>query len=174
MWQARYEPPERWAEVHVPIGSGRLVREGDDLVVVTFGNGVPMSLRAATRLAADGVSSRVFDLRWLAPLPVDDVLRHARETGRVLIVDETRASGGVAEALMAALIEGGFQGPVHRVAAHDTFIPLGDAANLVLVSEDEIVSAASSLAARAIQPVLPWDPPIVPPPWRGPLQPPMW
>ena len=56
-----------------------------------------MSLRAARRLASEGVGARVLDLRWLAPLPVDDLLREAAATGRVLVVDETRRTGGVSE-----------------------------------------------------------------------------
>ena len=63
----------------MPIGSGRArYGDGTDLTLVTFGNGVPMSLRVARRLAAGGIGARVFDLRWLAPLPVEELLREAR------------------------------------------------------------------------------------------------
>jgi 2-oxoisovalerate dehydrogenase E1 component len=106
-----------------------------------------LAMRAARRLAARGVSCRIFDLRWLAPLPLDAVVAHAIDVGRVLVVDETRRSGGVGEALMAALLEGGFAGRAERIAARDTFIPLGDAANTVLVSEDDIVAAAHHVLA---------------------------
>ena len=91
---------------------------------------------------------RVFDLRWLAPLPIDEVFTHADEGGRVLVVDETRHTGGVGEGVVAGLVEGGYAGPLSRVAARDTFIPLGEAANLVLVSEDEIIDAARRLCER--------------------------
>jgi 2-oxoisovalerate dehydrogenase E1 component len=80
-------------------------------------------------------------------MPIDEVLRHADQVGRVLVVDETRASGGVGEGIVAGLVEGGFRGPLRRVAAADSFIPLGDAANLVLVSVDEVVDAALELTA---------------------------
>ena len=60
-------------------------------------------------------------------------------------VDETRREGGVSEALLAALCEGGFRGGAARVASADSFIPLGDAANLVLVQEAEIEEAAREL-----------------------------
>jgi len=106
-----------------------------------------LSLRAARRLAAEGISCRVFDLRWLAPLPIGQVLEHARAVGRVLVVDETRHSAGVGEGVITGLVEGGFDGTIERVAARDTFIPLGDAANLVLVGEDEIVDGVRRLAA---------------------------
>jgi 2-oxoisovalerate dehydrogenase E1 component len=94
------------------------------------------------------VEARVLDLRWLAPLPIADLLREAGATGRVLIVDETRASGGVSEAVTTALVDAGYDGRVARVAASDSFIPLGDAAQHVLVSEAGIEKAAHDLAGR--------------------------
>ncbi|MFW2334456.1 thiamine pyrophosphate-dependent enzyme [Ilumatobacter sp.] len=150
VWLSPYAPPSTWPDEHVPIGSGRLVRDGDDVLIVTWANGLRMSLEAAKRLAAGGVSCRVFDLRWLAPMPIDEMLVHAADVGRVLVVDETRRSGGVGEGVIAGLVEAGFTGPMTRVAAADSFIPLGDAADLVLVSVDEIVDAASRLTGRVV------------------------
>jgi 2-oxoisovalerate dehydrogenase E1 component len=126
---------------HVPIGSGRTYGEGRDLTIVTFGNGLPMSLRVAARLP--GV--RVLDLRWLAPLPVEDLLREATATGRVLVVDETRRSGGVSEGILATLIDTGYTGALARVTSEDSFVPLGNAARQVLLSEETIESAARNL-----------------------------
>jgi 2-oxoisovalerate dehydrogenase E1 component len=100
-----------------------------------------MSLRVAARL--DGV--RVLDLRWLAPLPVEDLLREARATGRVLVVDETRRSGGVSEGVLAALVDAGFNGRLARVTSEDSFVPLGDAARQVLLSEATVEAAARAL-----------------------------
>jgi 2-oxoisovalerate dehydrogenase E1 component len=136
--------------VDAPVGRARLHPAADSagLTVATFGNGVPMSLRVARRLAGQGVSVEVLDLRWLAPLPVADLLERARATGRVLVVDETRHSGGVGEGILAALVEGGFDGPLARVSARDSFIPLGAAAQHVLVDADDIEKAAVTLAAR--------------------------
>ncbi|MGH3410845.1 MAG: transketolase C-terminal domain-containing protein, partial [Streptosporangiaceae bacterium] len=141
-WVARYDPPAAWAAGHVPIGRARLYGDGTDLTIVTFGNGLRMCLRAARRLHADGIRCRVLDLRWLAPLPVDDLLREASVTGRVLVADETRRTGGVSEGVLSALADAGFTGRVSRVASEDSFIPLGDAANAVLLSEAAIESAA--------------------------------
>jgi 2-oxoisovalerate dehydrogenase E1 component len=141
-WLARYVGPEGWGGAHVPIARGRTYGDGTDLSIITFGNGVPMSLRVARRLAETGIGARVLDLRWLAPLPTEDILREARESGRVLVVDETRTSGGVAEGVIAALVDAGFDGRIRRVSAWDSFIPLGDAANHVLVSEAGIEKAA--------------------------------
>jgi 2-oxoisovalerate dehydrogenase E1 component len=130
----------------VPIGRARTYGDGTDLTILTFGNGLRMSLRVARKLESLGVHPRVVDLRWLAPLPVDDMLREAGATGRVLIVDETRATGGVGEGVLAELLEHGYTGAVERVASRDSFIPLGDAALQVLLSEDTIEAAAIKLA----------------------------
>jgi 2-oxoisovalerate dehydrogenase E1 component len=144
-WTAPYAPPSAWVHEHIPLGAPNVVREGDDVLVVTWGNGRFLAQRAAERLAADGVGCRILDLRWLAPMPIDEVVRHATSVGRVLVVDETRRTGGAGEAVVAGLAESGFTGPVRRVAGLDSFIPLGDASRLVLVSEDDIVEAVCSL-----------------------------
>jgi 2-oxoisovalerate dehydrogenase E1 component len=131
---------------HVPVGSARAYGEGGDLTIVTWANGLHLSSRVAYRLAEEhGIRSRVLDLRWLAPLPVEDIVREASATGSVLVVDETRRTGGVSEGIVAELVDAGFAGRVARVASKDSFVPLGDAARLVLVSEDEIEDAALRL-----------------------------
>lgn len=137
----RWLTPYRDGEPAV-LGRGRVYGEGDELLIVTFANGVPMSLRVAARLAG---RARVLDLRWLAPLPVMDLVREARACHHVLVVDETRATGGVGEGVVAALADAGLT--ASRVASKDSFIPLGPAAELVLLSEAEIEAAA--LAALA-------------------------
>jgi 2-oxoisovalerate dehydrogenase E1 component len=144
-WLEPYQPPSGWAASHVPVGQARLHRDGTDLTIVTFGNGLLLSLRAAARLAADGIWSRVLDLRWIAPLPVADIVREANVTGRVLVADETRRSGGVSEGVITALTDAGFGGRIARVASEDSFIPLGDAAAEVLLSEQSIEAAARDL-----------------------------
>src|SRR5699024_4346459 len=133
------------ASAHVPVGSARIHGDGNDLTLVTFGNGLPMSLRVARRLGERGVGVRVLDLRWLAPLPTDDLLAAAEATGKVLVVDETRRSGGVSEPVVTALVDRGFGGKVARVCSEDSFIPLGDASQHVLLDEDAIESAALRL-----------------------------
>ncbi len=65
------------------------------------------------------------------------------------MVDETRRSGGISEGVLAAMVDAGFEGPMARVTSKDSVIPLGDAAQLVLVSEAEIDVAARALVERA-------------------------
>ena len=60
------------------------------------------------------------DLRWLAPLPMEEVLREASATGRTLVVDETRRTGGVGEGIVAELLDGGYAGRLARVASKDS------------------------------------------------------
>jgi 2-oxoisovalerate dehydrogenase E1 component len=146
-----YEPDDRgWLGEYspdgvVPLGSARMHGEPADLAIVTYGNGLRMSLRVARRLREQGVGVGVLDLRWLAPLPWDDIRLAAARSGRVLIVDETRHSGGVGEGVLSLLVESGYRGRIGRVASKDSFIPLGAAANLVLLGEHEISAAAHAL-----------------------------
>jgi 2-oxoisovalerate dehydrogenase E1 component len=142
LWLATPDP-----SAHVPIGVARTYGDGRTFTILTFGNGLFMSLRVARRLHASGIFARVVDLRWIAPLPVDDILREANATGAVLVVDETRQSGGVAEGVLATLIDGGFTGRMARVTSKDSFIPLGEAAKLMLLSEAEIEAAVHRLLA---------------------------
>src|SRR5262245_222114 len=145
-WLAPYPAPPQWADEHVAVGRARTYGVGGDLTIVTFGNGLRMSLRVARSLAiAHGIGCRVVDLRWLAPLPVEDVLREAMATGRVLIADETRRSGGVSEGVIAALADANFGGLVARVTSEDSLIPLGPAASAVLLSEAAIEAAGARL-----------------------------
>jgi 2-oxoisovalerate dehydrogenase E1 component len=58
----------------VSIGRARTYGDGTDLTMLTFGNGLRMSLRVARRLESLGIRARVVDLRWLAPLPVNDMI----------------------------------------------------------------------------------------------------
>jgi 2-oxoisovalerate dehydrogenase E1 component len=149
-WLAPYAPPGDWAGAHVPIGRARTypVGSAEDLTILTYGNGVRMSLRVAAQLATQGYGARVVDLRWLSPLPAADLVREAAATGRVLIVDETRRSGGVGEGVLAALVDGGFVGAARRIASADSLVPLGPAVEHVLIGEDAITQGAHALLAR--------------------------
>jgi 2-oxoisovalerate dehydrogenase E1 component len=143
-WLFDYPAPNLAA----PFGEGRVYQpDAKDLLIVTFGNAVPMSLRAARVLEAQtGKRTRILDLRWLKPLNGAWIAEHAREIGRVLVVDEGRRTGGLAEEIFTAIDEHAGPGLARRrVAGEDTYIPLGAAANLVLVSEADILNAARAL-----------------------------
>ncbi len=138
----------RLGEVNVIEDSGR---DAEDLAIVTYGNGTYLSRRAARRLADHGVNARIVDLRWLTPLPVDAMIAAIGARRNVLVVDECRRTGSPSEEILAALADRGAPGAVSRVTGVDTYIPLGPAADTVLVSEDAIVAAALDLAGRKMQ-----------------------
>ncbi|HEX5664842.1 MAG TPA: transketolase C-terminal domain-containing protein, partial [Xanthomonadaceae bacterium] len=143
-WLTGYPEPDQ----AMTLGEGRVYGEGDDLVIFTFGNGVPMSLRAARAIERKhGWKTRVVDLRWLVPLNDAYIREQAATAKRILIVDEGRRSAGVGEGIITAVVEGGYGArPFRRVVGADTFTPLAGAAFLVIPSEEEIVAAADSLA----------------------------
>ncbi len=144
-WLFPYPAPEQALE----LGQGRVYGEGnDDLVVFTYGNGVPMALRAARAIeAAQGWKVRVVDLRWLVPLNAAYVAEQARGARRIIVLDEGRHSAGVGEGVITALAEAGFGAvPLRRVTGADTYTPLAGAALLVLPGDNDVVSAAAELA----------------------------
>ncbi len=148
-WLTSYPAPG----TAMTLGEGRVydVERSDpvvDMVVFTYGNGVPMSLRAMKRVEADtGWKVRVVDLRWLVPLNEAFIVAQAKGAKRILIVDEGRRSASVGEGIITALVEAGMgQIPQARVVGADTYTPLAGAAFLVLPGEDDIVAAARGLA----------------------------
>ena len=144
LWTAGYSADP------VPLGEVGLYGEPGtaDLLIATYGNGVHLSLRAAAALEQHGITTSVLDLRWLTPLPLASLAAVSEQARRVLVVDEGRASGGVGESVVAALVDAGCAAPLARVASADSYVPLGPAAGLVLLSEDDIVTAARRLVAR--------------------------
>ena len=143
-WQFAYPPPGE----AMALGEGRVYHEAaDDLAIITFGNGVPMALRAARTIEREyGWQVRVVDLRWLVPLNEAFVVDQARSAHRVIVLDEGRRSAGVGEGVITALVEAGLgDKPLRRVVGADTYTPLAGAALLVLPGEADIVAAADSM-----------------------------
>lgn len=146
LWTAPYDPPGASGDAG-RIGTVRTYGEGTDVLVVTFGNGVPMCRRAAAVVEADGIGATVLDLRWLSPLPVDDLMEHAARFSRILVADETRQSGGVAEAVVATLVDRSYSGRVRRLTSADTFVPLGPATQHVLLDQRQVEQGIRDLLA---------------------------
>src|SRR5579859_1023911 len=144
-WQFGYPAPGE----AMTLGEGRIYNEeANDLVVFTFGNGVPMSLRAAKTIEAElGWKVRVVDLRWLAPLNDNFIAAQAKSAKRIIVLDEGRKSAGVGEGIITAIVEGGSGAtPLERVVGADTYTPLAGAALLVLPGDADVVAAARKLA----------------------------
>jgi 2-oxoisovalerate dehydrogenase E1 component len=143
-WSFAYPAPDQ----AIAIGEPRLYgEENTDLLIVSYGNAIPMSLRVAKQLEAErGIRTRVMDLRWLQPLNDAAIAEQGRQCARILVVDEGRKSAGPGEGVITALVEGGCGGtPIARVCGTDTYTPLAGAANLVLPSDASIKAAAEAL-----------------------------
>lgn len=147
LWRFPYPPPGESVE----LGRARIYGADEpDLTIVSWSNGLWRSLQAAHVLSTrHGIAAEVIDLRWLAPIDLDAVVSRGTRSGRILIVDEGRATGGVSEGLVASIVDATADGPdrpaIRRYCAADSFIPLGPAADHVMPSTDGIVTRAIDL-----------------------------
>jgi 2-oxoisovalerate dehydrogenase E1 component beta subunit len=113
-------------EYTVPIGKAKVVREGTDLTIVTYGAMVWVALEAAGTLAEEGASVEVVDLRTLLPPDRETVCESVKKTSKVLLLHEDTRTGGMAGELAASIGESVFEyldGPIVRVTAPDTPVP---------------------------------------------------
>ena len=136
----------------VPLGEADVKRPGRDLTIVTISHMVQKALRAALRLAAQGIEAEVIDLRTLAPLDLGTVLRSVRKTNRVVIAHEACRRGGFGGELAAQIQEEAFDfldAPIQRVGALDVPIPYSKPMEeYVIPDEERIVTAARRVLGR--------------------------
>jgi len=117
-------------------------KDGKELAIITYGNGYYLSRQAEKELDID---LRIIDLRWLCPLPNQEILKAVRKCKNILIIDECRKTGSISEELMALLHD---RKNVTRHTAEDSFIPLGKAYASTLPSKDSIIKAAKDLVTK--------------------------
>ncbi|MEM6595516.1 MAG: thiamine pyrophosphate-dependent enzyme [Pseudomonadota bacterium] len=139
-WMTIYPQP---GEV-IGLGEVGTDGQGEDLAIVSFANGYYLSLQAAQKLRAEGIGVRVIDTRWLSPLPEAALLEAVSDAKQILIVDETRRSGGVSEALTTLFAERSDL-PTTRLAAEDSFIATGPAYGATMPSAQSIYAAAKAV-----------------------------
>ena len=139
-WMTRYPAVDR----SIKLGDVGVHGDGTDLAIVTFGNGYYLSRQAERRLAAAGHAVRVIDMRWLSPLPDDALVAAVAGCKAILIVDECRRTGGVAEGLMALFAERAAV-PVSRITSADSFIATGPAYAATMPSQGSIFDAACAM-----------------------------
>lgn len=144
-WASQYPS----AHQSMSVGELGVSDAGNDptFCIVTYGNGYYLSRQAADFLAEKHkVKLRVIDLRWLAPLNEAAILIACEGIEQVLIVDECRKTGSISEALFTLFVESNQQPKqLARITAEDSFIPLADAANLVLPSKQSIIDKVLSM-----------------------------
>lgn len=138
------------AEDHiVEIGKAAVLREGTDVTITAFSLPVKYALEAAEKLAAEGISAEVIDLRTLRPLDKETIFKSLRKTHRLVSVEEGWPYSGIGAEISALIMEEAFDlldAPVLRVTGKD--IPLPYAANLeplALPSGDDVVQAVRCL-----------------------------
>lgn len=136
----------------VPIGKARVWRQGDDVTIVSFGIGMKYALEAADKLAEDGISAEVIDLRSLRPIDYDTVLASVMKTNRCVTVEEGWPVGSIGNHLSATIMEKAFDyldAPVINCTGKD--VPMPYAANLeklALLTTDEVVAAVKQVTYR--------------------------
>jgi pyruvate dehydrogenase E1 component beta subunit len=126
----------------VELGRAEVRRSGTDVTLVALASTVPTALTAAERLAADGISAEVVDLRCLIPMDVTAVLESVGRTSRLVTVEENPHQGGWGATLVSIVVDEGFElldAPVRRVASANVPLPFADAL------EDEVIPTADKV-----------------------------
>ena len=136
----------------VPFGKARIWREGTDVTIVSFGIGMQYALEAADKLAEDGISAEVIDLRTLRPIDYDTVLASVMKTNRCVTVEEGYPVCSIGGHISATIMQKAFDyldAPVINCAGKD--VPMPYAANLeklALVTTDEVIEAVKQVTYR--------------------------
>lgn len=136
----------------IPFGKARIWREGTDVTIVSFGIGMTYALEAADKLAEEGISAEVIDLRTLRPIDYDTVLASVMKTNRCVTVEEGFPVGSIGNHISAVIMQRAFDyldAPVINCTGKD--VPMPYAANLeklALVTTDEVVAACKEVTYR--------------------------
>lgn len=134
----------------IPLGKARVRRGGTDVTIVSYGAMVPLSLRAAEAVAAEGISVEVIDLRTIYPWDFETVAASIGKTGHLLLVQEPQRSGGVAAEIAATVAERcgySLEAPIRRLAATDAPWPQFNIEKHALLNETQIVAAIRETVA---------------------------
>ncbi|EAF1784460.1 alpha-ketoacid dehydrogenase subunit beta [Listeria monocytogenes] len=135
----------------VPIGEANVVREGDDITVITYGLAVQFTQQAAERLAAEGVEAHILDLRTIYPLDQEAIIEATKKTGKVLLVTEDNKQGSIISEVAAIISEHclfDLDAPIARLAGPDTpampFAPTME--KHFMINPDKVADAMKELA----------------------------
>ena len=136
----------------VPFGKARIWRKGEDITIVSFGIGMQYALKAAEKLAADGIEAEVIDLRTIRPIDYETLIQSVSKTNRCITVEEGFPIASIGNHLSAYIMENAFDyldAPVINCSGKD--VPMPYAANLeklALVTTEEVVNAAKKVCYR--------------------------
>ncbi len=150
MYSQKGEVPEE--EYLIPIGKADVKRSGKDVTVITWGQGVPVALKAAELAAAEGIDAEVIDLRTLRPMDTEAILESVRKTNRAIVLYHGWPHGGVGGEVIAQIQEKAFDhldAPVLRVCYEDVPMPYAEnLENLVLPSPERGLEAIRAVTYR--------------------------
>ena len=136
----------------VPFGKARIWRKGEDITIVSFGIGMQYALKAAEKLAVDGIEAEVIDLRTIRPIDYETLIQSVSKTNRCITVEEGFPIASIGNHLSAYIMEHAFDyldAPVINCSGKD--VPMPYAANLeklALVTTEEVVNAAKKVCYR--------------------------
>ncbi|GAC1658571.1 MAG: alpha-ketoacid dehydrogenase subunit beta [Candidatus Dormibacteraceae bacterium] len=135
----------------VPFGQARLVREGKDVTIIGWSAAVEICELAGAKLAEEGISAEVIDLRTLVPLDIESIVRSVVKTGRCVVVHEAPLSAGFGAEIVATLHEEAFyslDAPIARVTSYDTPYPPASMETAWLPSVARVVAAAKKTVSN--------------------------
>ena len=142
---AQARTPEPDEEYLLPFGQAKVVREGTDLTVVTYGLMVHKALAAAKSIEKDGGSVEIIDLRTIVPLDTETIFASVKKTGKALVLYEDQEFVGFGAEISAQIADKMFEhldAPVRRVAGAFTPIPFADPLERVVLPQDKDVMDA--------------------------------
>ena len=136
----------------VPIGKARIMREGTDVTIVAFSRMVQVALDAADKLAAEGISAEVINLRTIRPLDTETIIRSVKKTNRLVSVEESWPFAGIGSEIAAIMMEEAFDyldAPVVRVTGADVPIPYAfNLEKLALPQVDNVADAVRKVCYK--------------------------
>ncbi len=149
LYGSRGDVPDDYFEI--ALGEARIDRAGDDLTLVSYGYGVHILREAAQTLAESGVDAEIIDLRWLHPVDYDMVVASVQKTGRAVMLDTSRRTGGIMSEIVAEVQERALDwldGPVMRVGSKDVPWPYNrELEQDILPNAEDVVEAARKIIA---------------------------
>lgn len=142
----RMEVPEEPYEI--PLGKARIVKEGEDVTILSWGATVPLVAKLAAEMKAQGIDAEVIDLRCLQPLDIDTIMQSVEKTGRVMIVHEAVKTNGFGAEIAALISERALfslSAPIVRVTGYDTPYPVPSVEDDWLPNAVRIVEGVQTL-----------------------------
>ncbi|MDX1416370.1 MAG: alpha-ketoacid dehydrogenase subunit beta [Candidatus Promineifilaceae bacterium] len=147
LYQIRDEVPEE--DYTVPIGVSEIKREGSDVTIIAYAQGMLVAMEAAEKLAKEGIEAELIDLRSLRPLDMEPALASFKKTFKVVIVEEGFRSFGIGAEVAARLQEEAFDymdAPIKRVAQFEVPLPYSrELEQSALINADRVIAAVKDV-----------------------------